>query len=151
MTYATRADIETLYGPAELRLALDLGRDDTLSADNLASIDRAIEEASARIDAYLVGRYALPLTTTPPVLRGYAVDIALYTLASRQGRPRDELRKRFEDALAFLKSVSKGDAKLPGVPDTATGPLTPGDTGAGGGVSSVGGGRRIRRDTEILS
>lgn len=152
MTYATRADIETLYGPDELRLVLNLMRDAELSGDEIARVDAALSETSSQIESYLSVRYTLPLATVPQVLRSFAVDMTIYRLALRNGRPRDELRKRYDDAIAFLKSVAKGDANLPGV-STGTGTGAGGVAAAGssGDVRFTGRGRTFDRDSEVMS
>lgn len=148
--YATREDIEKLYGGDELRGALNLASDAALDAESLARIDQALAETASQIDASISVRYDLPLPLVPEVLKAYAVDMTLYRLALRNGRPRDELRKRYEDAVAFLKSIAKGEAKLPGIDTGAQQP----DGAASGGNADVSFSSRPRvfgRDTEGMT
>lgn len=149
MTYATRADIETLYGGEELRSALNLARDAELSSGDIARVDQALAETSSQIDSYIGVRYALPLASVPDVLRAFAVDMTVYRLALRLGRPRDELRKRYEDAIGYLKSVAKGEADLPGVGSGSLGGEA--GTGSSGDVGFSSRPRLFDRDTEIMS
>lgn len=107
MIYATEADIVDLYSEETL---LDTLRDP--DADRATAVPKAIAAASAEIDGYLSARYQLPLANSPDVLRRPAIDITLYVLASTHTRLTDELRKRYEDAVAFLSRLAKGTAGL---------------------------------------
>lgn len=152
MTYATRADIEALYGADELRSVLNLARNQVeLSAEDIARVDQALSEVGSQIDAYLGTRYSLPLAQIPEVLRAFAIDMAIYRMALRNGRPRDELRTRYEDATKFLIAVSSGKANLPGI-DTGNGAADPAAaSGSNEDVQFAGGGRRVRRNTELMT
>lgn len=105
MPYITDADFEKAFGSAELE---DLTRDDNDFA-------RAELAASGLIDGYLASRYALPLANVPAMVKGWALDIARYRLWDEQAP--EEVRRRYEDALAQLKDVAKGLIALP--PDAA--------------------------------
>jgi len=125
MVYASEADIIELYG--ELALL------DTLADpvnDRLTAVPKAIASASAEIDAYLSARYRVPLASAPAVLVRPAIDITLYVLASAHTRLTDELRKRYEDAIAFLARLSTGRAGL-GADEPRV------DDGAGGQTSGA--------------
>lgn len=107
MPYASEADIVALYGETTLL--------DTLAdpeADRATAVPKAITSASAEIDGYLSVRYRLPLPSSPAVLIRPASDITLYVLASSHTRLTDELRQRYEDAIAFLKLLATGKAGL---------------------------------------
>lgn len=151
MTYATRADIETLYGGDELRFALNLAREAVLAAGDIERVDRALAETSSQIDAYLGVRYTLPIAPVPDVLRAFAVDMTVYRLALRVGRPRDELRKRYDDAVAYLRAVAKGDANLPGVATGTAGAGGEAAQGSSGDVRFTGRPRLFDRDSEVMS
>lgn len=73
-------------------------------------LNMALADADAVINSYIAARYQLPVSSTPDVLRRHACVIAYYDL--HRGRYPDEVRKDYEDTLAFLKSVGRGDAKL---------------------------------------
>lgn len=115
MAYATRTDIEAIYGAAHLEtlVAADLDLD--------AAVDRACAAASAEIDAYLGQRYAVPLTPPSDVVTSWCVDIACWRLAANIAQLSEEVRKRAERALAILKDVAAGRASVPGLTATATG------------------------------
>lgn len=149
MTYATGVDIEALYGGDELRAALNLAHDAVLSAEDTARVDRALAESAGQIDAYIGPRYTLPLPLVPDVLRGFAVDMAIYRLAMRNGRPRDELRTRYEDAVKFLAAVGDGRANIPGV-DTG-GSAGAASSGSSDDVQFVTSGRRANRNSGLIT
>jgi len=107
MAYATESDLIERYGAAELLAVAD--RDGNGSADS-GMMERALDDASAEIDVYLAGRYALPLAHVPTVLVRIACDIARYRLWA--DRASDEVRRRYEDALRLLERIASGEVVL---------------------------------------
>lgn len=71
-----------------------------------------LEGASARIDAYIGARYRLPLADVPQALRDYCCDIARYLLTGTERTCTEEIRLRYEDAIAWLKLVATGKAGI---------------------------------------
>ena len=124
--YAAQADIVSLYGENALFVAV---RDGEVDAP---AVERALASASAEIDAYIAVRYALPLVETPPFLQTICVDIAVYRLALSADVLSEEHRKRYEDALGFLKRVSEGKATLIITPQPDAGDPDTGETAASG-------------------
>lgn len=108
MPYATRSDIVELYSEDALVVA-DRDRD---GVPDEAAIARALAMASAEIDTYLGVRYALPLPSTPEILRQWCVDIACYRLAQTADVLTEELRRRYDDAIAALRRLAKGEQGL---------------------------------------
>lgn len=101
MAYITDADFIRAFGEVELA---DLTHEDNDFA-------RAEKNAAGLIDGYLASRYALPLASTPEMVKGWALDITRYRLWD-EAAP-EEVRRRYEDALAQLKDVAKGLIALP--------------------------------------
>jgi len=127
MAYATRSDIETLYGPNHLLTLVPA------DVDVDAAVAIAIESAQAMIDPYLRKRYVLPIAVpTPAILKQCAVDLACWQLAPSADRVSEEIEKRAKLRLAFLKDVAQGNAEIVELTPVAG----PGD---GGGVVSGGG------------
>lgn len=118
MAYATRTDMETLRGSAFVATLVphDVETD--------AALNAALAAASGRIDAYLSKRYSLPLATAPEILRTSAIDIACYELACDHGRLTDDIEKRHDRAIRFLKDVGTGAAAL-GLGEPRAGGLGP--------------------------
>ena len=76
MSYATIAQMTERYSAAMLIALTDRAEVPTGAVDE-AVVTRALAEADAMIDGYLAGRYALPLTSTPPLLTDIAQAIAI--------------------------------------------------------------------------
>lgn len=109
MTYATKDDIDTLYGT---RLLLTIADDDGNGQVDTALVARAIEDSEGLIDSYLSTRYDLPLASVPNFLRRICCNIAIYTIAVDGDRLTDEYRQRYEDAIDHLKRIADGKAGL---------------------------------------
>lgn len=108
MPYITLQDLIDRYGEVVMLGVADRDSDGEYDTD---AVDRAITDASETIDSYLAKRYALPLPSIPAPLKRICGDIVLYLLSS-DGTVTDEKRKRYEDAINFLKALAKGDASL---------------------------------------
>lgn len=108
MAYATQNDIVTLYSEDALYVA-DRNGDGVPDGE---AVTRALDTASAEIDSHLAVRYTLPLSEPPALLTQYAVDIALYRLASSRDVQSEEHRTRYDDALKALKDIATGKAVL---------------------------------------
>ena len=79
-------------------------------ADALAVIDEALEDADAEIAPYLQVRYTLPLPSVPRLLVNVAADLAAWRLL--RGRQDEGLRQRYEDAIAILRRINRGELEL---------------------------------------
>jgi phage gp36-like protein len=87
--------------------------DPTQTTVELATLQQALSDASAEIDGYLDGRFALPLTDPPAVLPRLTCDIAMYRLQSlRPLLDVEDARKRYEDAVELLVRVARGEVTL---------------------------------------
>jgi phage gp36-like protein len=77
------------------------------------ALERALADASAEIDSYLEGRFRLPLGDPPAVLRRLAVEIAMYRLqALRPLGDVKDARARYDDAIAMLRRIARGEISL---------------------------------------
>lgn len=83
-----------------------------------ADKDAALADASVFADSYLARRYAVPLAVWGADLRAAVCRIAVYRLLTRAGYDSaaegSSFRKQYDDALAWLKDVAKGDATVSG-------------------------------------
>jgi phage gp36-like protein len=107
--YAKASDLLARYSENDLRQLSD----PSAAVIDDAVLERALSDASAEIDGYLVGQYVLPLAKVPAVLTRMACEIAMYRLLAM--RPQDgfeDQRKRYEDVVRFLEKVAKGDINL---------------------------------------
>ena len=110
MSYATKADIITIYGRDYLSdlLPVDVAVENEVDE----AVGEALASACAEIDSYLSTRYSLPLGGSPQALKRPAIDIASYILANRQSRITEQIEKRYEQAIDLLKNISTGKAGL---------------------------------------
>lgn len=108
MPYLTSTELRKRFGAQEIDDLADPLRTGTPDETILT---RAVSDAGALIDGYLAARYTLPLTYTPEMVASWCADIARYRLWDDQAP--EEVRRRYEDALAQLKLVSTGVIALP--------------------------------------
>jgi phage gp36-like protein len=108
--YSTLDDIKKLAPEDTL---IQLSDDEGLGTINQARVDEAIEQADAEIDSYCGGRYSVPFSTTPDIVKKLSVDIAIYNLYSRKVEEIPETRaQRYKNAIRQLEAISKGTISL---------------------------------------
>lgn len=82
-------------------------------------VDAAIAEADSDIDSYAGRRYAVPFNPVPAKVKQLSVAIAVYKLFEKRinqlgGEIPESTRDMYDDAMSFLKDVSKGNAVIDG-------------------------------------
>jgi phage gp36-like protein len=106
----------------------DLAQLGTVPADVLATIssdDQNAElEAQSRVaDSYLAARFILPLSAYGKDLVNAVCSMAAYVLMARRGYAPDGhdsvFRQRFDDAIAWLRDVSRGLVSPVGIVDSS--------------------------------
>lgn len=70
------------------------------------SVEAAIADAGSIIDGWIGAKYSIPLEYPPDNIRIFVCDIARYLLW--KSKASEEVRRRYEDAMSYLKGVSKG-------------------------------------------
>lgn len=105
--YCTQEDLTRRFGEREL---IDITDHENDGAINVDVLTRGIEDASAEMDGYIGRALPLPLLTIPKVLLPLACDITRYKLYDDQ--PTEQVIKRYDYAIDFLKSVAKGTVSL---------------------------------------
>jgi phage gp36-like protein len=110
-TYIDRAGLEQRFGKAEIDELADDDKSGTVEAGEENSVTSACEDASTLIDGYLAAKYTLPLVSVPDMLIGWAADIARFRLWDDQAP--EEVRRRYEDAIAQLRDLARGLIALP--------------------------------------
>lgn len=91
----------------------------------LVVINDALLYSEQEMNSYLAVRYLLPLSEAvigANPLRGRCCDITRYRLA--KAHPSDEITRRYSDAIAWLRELSKGTAELIS-PDEKTETVSP--------------------------
>ncbi len=110
--YASVANMVARFGELEVIQVSD--RDRTGDIDH-AVVNVALSDASLEIDGYL-SRYNPPISPTPPVLVRVACEIAHYRLLGINNTLlTDEIIKRYDRNILWLKDVKSGKAALNGV------------------------------------
>ena len=142
MTYASRADMEELWG---VDFVADLLPRDI--ADNPAATATAIANALARageeINAHLSARYPLPLPSSPTILVSPCANIAVYILANRHTALTPTIEDRYKHAVRLLERIAEGKAGLGAdEPSVSTDPDV-----SGSGAAFSANGRVFSRDT----
>ncbi len=108
MSYCTQSDLESRFGVEELIQLTDRDNNNSIIA---VVVDQAIADAASEIDGYvLAAGYSLPLVNVPVILRTYACDIARYRMYDDHAP--EQVTKRYEDALRFLRLLSRGEVSL---------------------------------------
>ncbi len=117
MAYATQDDLVPLR--LTLRDLVDLTDDTESESDpghgevNTSIVDKALVEASARVDSFCGQRYRLPLQASETV-KGLTLDIAVFLLFTRrrETQPTETVSMRYADAMKLLMAISNGKATL---------------------------------------
>lgn len=99
--YATKRDFEEAFGQQELADLVAEG----------ASFEKTEREAASLAAGYIGARYTLPLATVPELVKALTLDITRYRLWD-EAAP-EEVRRRYEDALAQLRDLAAGRLTLP--------------------------------------
>lgn len=122
MTYAARSDMILSFGERQLVQLTDRAEPPAGLIDDQV-LGEALGYADSIIDGYLSDRYRLPLAGQHLMLKGIAQDITWWRLYSE---PTEDVRKRYEAAIATLKQISSGMIRLPD--ETGGEPAARGDT-----------------------
>lgn len=109
MVYCTAGDMVELFEEEEMLYLTNLHDASAVEIDPVR-IGKAIAYAEAEVNSYLQRQYTLPLASIPFVLTNKVADIARYQLDSIQ--PRDDVRKRYEDAVKWLQLLALGKVDL---------------------------------------
>jgi phage gp36-like protein len=109
MAYCNESDIQKQLSPEQL---IELTDDDGNDLPDSGIIEQAIADADAEIDSYLAGRYSVPVSPVPAVIRKVSVDIAIWNLYSRRTVVDENRKERYKAAIDLLKLVGDGKAAL---------------------------------------
>lgn len=112
MPYATTADLIRRFGQQELvRLTTPAGED--MDGVVVVTAEAALNEASALMDSYLRRQVRTPIDLAPPEVAMFAADIARHILSTGDGKtPGDEVQRRYDAAMRWLRDVASGAVKL---------------------------------------
>lgn len=111
MPYCTISDLISQIPESNI---IQLTDDEGLGVVNQARVDKAITTADSVVDGYLRGRYSLPLSTVPELIKTIAIDITVYKLYERRLELEmpETMMSRYKNALKMLEQIQKGLIKL---------------------------------------
>jgi phage gp36-like protein len=109
MTYATQGQLIARFGE-DMLVQLTDRAEPPAEAIDAAVVADALADADAAIDGYLKGRYTLPLTETPPLVRNLALAIAIYLM--HRNSASEKVRNDYNDALRTLRDIAAGTVRL---------------------------------------
>lgn len=107
--YAAAQDMLDRFGTPRLVQLTDINAPATGTV-NATVLARALEDATAEIDGYLVGRMGLPLASPPAVLKLHCCTIAHFRLLGAAAD--DATTEAYKAAVAYLARVAKGEISL---------------------------------------
>jgi phage gp36-like protein len=111
MAYCTVTDLTSAYGEDRISGWSRLDPD---------TVDKAITDATAEIDGYLLsGGYTVPLVRAPSTINKYCTDIASANLVISAGVLKDDpggtaVIEQAKIARRYLEKVAEGKFKIPG-------------------------------------
>ena len=108
MAYCTRDNLVQRFGQREIDDLLDRDNNDSDDTDTLT---QTIADADSLIDSYVSAKYQTPLSPVPQIITYISCDITRFMLWDDNAP--EEVRKRYDDAIARLKDIAKGMMKLP--------------------------------------
>jgi len=110
-SYAAIADVTARYPNRDLVQLTN--EDPTVETVNATALQAALNDAGAEIDLYITSRFQQPLATVPVGLTIMCCDIAVYNLQRlRPLKSMESARQRYEDAIAKLRLIAKGELTL---------------------------------------
>ncbi len=98
---------------------------DTGSTPDDARVTEALEGAEGLVTSYLAPRYALDFDTTvhtqaAALLKSLVLDCAVLNLESLRPPVAEDVRKRYSQAMAYLRDLVSGKASLPSISQIPT-------------------------------
>jgi phage gp36-like protein len=123
VSYATAANLIDIY-TADAIVTLAPPRTGITETYNTTKVGNALQRASDEIDSYLARRYTVPVSPIPEMLIRMCSEIAYYYIATTgySTGATDQDRQRYEDAIAWCKSINAGKAVLVDAAEITTTP-----------------------------
>lgn len=108
--YVTLEEAIAIYGSAALLSVFDVDGDGVIDTELFAL---HAQLGADEMNGFMLGQLPIPDEYIPPGFKKYNLDLAMYSAALDQGRRTDEIEKRAERALEYMRMVARGTIKLP--------------------------------------
>ncbi len=118
MAYCTLEDILGAIDEADV---IEYTDDDDAGVVDTDRVDQAIEMAGVTIDAYIGGRYQVPVDPVPDLIKRLCVDLAVYEICSRRSDPPENRETKRQQAIRLLEKIGAGAAVIPGAASAPSG------------------------------
>jgi phage gp36-like protein len=107
MAYSTVADLKNTMPESQL---IQLTDDNDTGVIDTEKLNEAVRKADDFIDGHIRGRYDLPLTTVPSMIRDLSIRLAQYFLFRRSFSLTlpDPVKEDYKDCVEILMRVQKG-------------------------------------------
>lgn len=109
MAYCTLDDLKKNIDEAVIEQLTD---DENSGSISTARVAEAIANADSLIDGFCGGRYSVPFSQPPALIRNISIRLAIYYLHERRGRISDKLERSYDAQLKLLKQLSDGTISL---------------------------------------
>lgn len=111
MAYATQQDMTDRYGALALQRLTDRATPPAGAVDAVL-LGARLDDASALIDGYLAGRYALPMPVVPAILKVHCCALAMYLLLGEAADKDSAAAADNRAAISYLTKVAEGSILL---------------------------------------
>lgn len=112
MAYCSQTQLEDLYGADLIEQLTD---DSQAGAADADLVTAAITDAGREIDGYCGAKYAVPFSSTPPLIVSIALDLSIYRLYRRRaqafGLP-EHVDKTYAMRIKQLEKINAGTLDL---------------------------------------
>ena len=106
MGYSSVDDLKKIKSEDDLIALTDDEGNGTINADR---INEAIDIADREIDAYCSGKYTVPFSSPPEIIKNISAQMAVYHLiARRRDEVEDVWQRKYDNCLKLLKQMQSG-------------------------------------------
>lgn len=111
MAYSTLTDLEKSIPEAQI---IQLTDDESAGAVNEDVVDEAIAWADDLIDNHARGKYPVPITPVPEMVKKISVDLVIFWLYTRRQAYEipDGVQTRYNAAMRLLEKIQRGTIVL---------------------------------------
>lgn len=111
MSYSVLEDIQIRISE---NILIQLTDDTDSGAVDSSKVEAAVEWADEIIDGYIRGRYTLPLTEIPGLIRNISVDLAIYRLYTRRMTADipESITNIFKSSLKILSDIQTNKVSI---------------------------------------